>query len=109
MTIMAERALTVREVAAEYGVTPATVYGWIRDGFLRPLRLPGGDYRFRREHIEEFDRQCRDASSPAQTTDSGAEVEFTSSSGQTRSPVQLDPYRRGKLMSGTRKSGWTNG
>jgi excisionase family DNA binding protein len=53
------RALTVRDVAAEYGVAIDTVYRWIKSGRLRPLRLPSGNYRFRREHLTAFDDECR--------------------------------------------------
>jgi excisionase family DNA binding protein len=53
--------MTLKQVATLYGVAPSTVSAWIKAGKIRPLRLPGGNgaYRFRPEHIEEFEAQCR--------------------------------------------------
>src|SRR5215831_276860 len=91
-----DKALTVVDVAREYGVQPKTVYAWIRKGEIRALRLPGGDYRFRREHLDAFDR-CRDTSSSARTTDSALEAAFGSSTGPTSAPGVVDPFQRGRL------------
>lgn len=92
-----ERALTVRDVAREYGVTADTVYRWIRGGVLRPIRLPGGDYRFRREHLAEFDERCRVPSESASDTISDEEprLEFGKSAGTTGAP---DLFRRGREL-----------
>ena len=70
---MSERPLTVKGVADLYGVRPQRVYGWIKDGHIRPIRLPGGPYRFRRSDLEEFETRCRDASSKDPTTGSDSE------------------------------------
>ncbi len=107
---MAERALTVRDVAREYGVTAKTVYRWLaaKQNPLCGIRLPGGDWRFRREHLDKFD-QCRDTSLQNQITDSDSEDDSGSSTGQARSPVELDAFRRGKESAVPPKSGGTNG
>ena len=75
-------AVTVRMVAAEYGVEPKTVYAWIKKGDLRAVRLPGGDYRIKREHLDEFER-CRDTSSRAPIIASGDGGRSGSSIGPT--------------------------
>lgn len=94
---MTERALTVRDVAQTYGVTPQRVYGWIKDGHIRPIRLPGGGpYRFRRSDLEEFETRCRDASSTAQTTDSGSEETAGTSNIEDNGVVQFSPFERGR-------------
>src|ERR1700731_2273830 len=105
---MADRALTVRDVAREYGVTPKTVWGWIADSELVAIKLPGGDYRIRREHLDEFDR-CHAASSKNPTTASDSEEKSGSSTGPARSPVALDAFRRGRATAPGPKSGETNG
>jgi excisionase family DNA binding protein len=103
-----ERAITVRDVAREYGVTPKAVYGWIKAGFIVAIRLPGGDYRFRREHLDDFDR-CRDTSSSDQTTDSDSEETSGQLTTRTKSPVALDAFRRGRESGAGPKDGGTNG
>src|SRR6201993_3987411 len=71
-----ERALTVKDVAQQFGVTTGRVYGWIKGGHIRPSRLPnGGPYRFRRSDIDEFWERCRVGSSNDQTTVSALEAE----------------------------------
>src|SRR5580658_4970103 len=65
--------LTVKQVAGEFFVKPKTVYGWINhkepDKRLHAIRLPGGDYRVRREDIAEFEGRCRDPNTPNLPTD----------------------------------------
>lgn len=99
--------MTVRDVAREYGVTPRTVYGWIREGSIVGMRLPGGDHRFRREHLEAFEDQCLDRSWRAQTIVSAKEAESGSSTG--RSPVARDPFQRGRLSKRALNDGSLNG
>lgn len=106
---MAERALRVPDVAAEYGVAPKTVYGWVRDGKMQARRLPGGDIRFRRADLDAFDERCRDRNSPAPTTDSSGEEPSGASGGPTPTPASLDPFRRGRETARRPKSGATNG
>ncbi len=48
------RALTIADVAAEYDVTASSVYSWIKSRDLAAIRLPGGDYRFRQDHLKGF-------------------------------------------------------
>jgi len=98
-----DRAITVKNVAAEYGVSCDTVYRWIKSGMLRPIRLPGGDYRFRREHLEEFDQQCRVQGSTDPTTDYASEEADTSLTGPTM--ASRDPFQRGKQMSAPPNNG----
>jgi excisionase family DNA binding protein len=104
---MTEHAMKVRDVAREYGVTPSTVYRWLSDGDLPSFRLPGGDHRFRREHLEEFEARCRERSSIGQTIVSAKGAESGSSTGP--SPVALDPFRRGRLSARALRDGGTNG
>ncbi|HET7710345.1 MAG TPA: helix-turn-helix domain-containing protein [Thermoanaerobaculia bacterium] len=40
------RFLTRRQVAALFGVAPSTVTRWAREGVLKAIRTPGGQYRF---------------------------------------------------------------
>jgi len=55
------RTLRVKDVAELYRVTVKSVYGWVDDGILPALRLPGrdgaGSYRFRDADLAEFDRR----------------------------------------------------
>jgi excisionase family DNA binding protein len=92
-----DRAMTVKDVAVIYGVSRATVYGWIKNGDLVGIRLPGGDHRFRREHLDAFEQKCRERRSPAPTTDSERAAESGASLGRTRSPVALDAFQRGRM------------
>jgi excisionase family DNA binding protein len=105
---MTERARTVKDVARIYGVIPQVVYGWIRDGHIRPLRLPGnGSYRFRQVDLDEFDERCRVKSLIDQIIDSdNAEPVGTSNGPRV---VALDPFQRGRLIAKPPKSGGTNG
>lgn len=102
-------ALTVPQVAAEYGVTRKTVYAWIKLGTLPAVKLPGGDYRFRRRDLDEFDARCRGTNSPAQTTSSDDEEQSGSSPGPTPIRVARDPFRRGQETKPQPASGETNG
>jgi excisionase family DNA binding protein len=107
---MAERAITVKGVAELYSVTPQVVYGWIRDGHIRPLRLPGGgSYRFRQSDLDEFETRCRGENSTDQTTASAEEEGAGMSTGQTSRLVALDPFQRGRVSARQRKDGGTNG
>ena len=107
---VSERALTVRDVAALYGVTSKCVYGWIKDGHIRPIRLPGGGpYRFRRSDLEEFETRCRGGSSSDQTTGSDSEEPAGMLTLQTLGVATLDPYQRGRLSAPKPRGGGTNG
>src|SRR5260370_6886546 len=88
-------AMTVRQVALEYGVRPDTVYGWIKLGLLRPIRLPGGDYRIRREHLAEFDEACRVQNAPPSDTTSASGP--TAASGRSAGMrAGSDPFLRAR-------------
>lgn len=39
---MTEPYLTVEDVMHIYAVSKNTVYGWVKDGYLEIVRLPGG-------------------------------------------------------------------
>lgn len=106
---MGERALTVPQVAAEYGVHRKTIYAWIKNGSLPVVKLPGGDYRFRRCDLDEFEARCRATNSPPPTTSSDDEEKPGSSPGPTPEPVERDPFRRGQRMTSPRRCGETNG
>jgi excisionase family DNA binding protein len=45
--------LRPREVAALFGVRPATIARWAREGRLTPLRTPGGHRRYVRSSVRE--------------------------------------------------------
>lgn len=53
---MPTELLTPAEVADIFQVTVATVYGWVRNGDLPKVPLPGGGrkYRIRRADVEAF-------------------------------------------------------
>lgn len=53
--------LRPREVAAIFGVRPATIARWAREGRLSPLLTPGGHRRYRPADI----REVLDAAEPA--------------------------------------------
>jgi hypothetical protein len=65
------RTLRASDVAELYRVTAKTVRGWVDDGMLPALRLPGrdgaGSYRFRDVDLAEFDRrrECNWSPPPA--------------------------------------------
>lgn len=46
--------LTVGEVAEEFRLDGETVRRWARSGRIKAVRLPGGQWRFRREDIEKI-------------------------------------------------------
>jgi excisionase family DNA binding protein len=97
--------MTLKQVAALYGVAPSTVSGWIKAGKIRPIRLPGGNgcYRFRPEHLEEFEAQCRvpgspspDSASESTRTETGTSTGPIPSRG-SQSLVQLIRQTKAKL------------
>lgn len=105
----AERPLTVPQVAAEYGVNRKTIYAWIKLGSLTAVKLPGGDYRFRRCDLDEFDNRCRATNSIRPTSSSGDEETSGSSLGPTPAPVERDPFRLGQKTAPKPRYGETNG
>jgi excisionase family DNA binding protein len=46
--------LRPREVAELFGVRPATIARWAREGKLAPLRTPGGHRRYSRQGIRQL-------------------------------------------------------
>ena len=50
--MMKEELLTVAEVAKRLRVRQETVRRYIKDGSLKALTLPGGDYRVRESDVE---------------------------------------------------------
>jgi excisionase family DNA binding protein len=108
--MMTDRALTVKDVAARYGVTSQRIYDWIKGGHIRPIRLPGGRaYRFRQSDLDEFESRCRVESSSDQTTDS-EDVEIVGTLiGPTPRVVELGPFQRGRLSARKPRNGGTNG
>ena len=48
-----EELLRPREVAALFGVRPATIARWAREGRLTPIRTPGGHRRYLRSSVHE--------------------------------------------------------
>lgn len=43
--------LTTSQVAAVFQVTPWTVLNWSKKGTLNPIKLPSGQYRYRRADV----------------------------------------------------------
>ena len=43
---------TVADVAKTLKVLPVTVRVWLQQGKLRGIKLPGGDWRIRREELD---------------------------------------------------------
>ncbi len=50
-----DRVYTCEEVAEMYRVKISTVWGWIRDGKLKAIKV-GKSYRIKQEHLDEFER-----------------------------------------------------
>lgn len=48
---------TVAEVAELLSVTRATVRTWLGNGDLKGVQLPGGDWRVRKEDLDEMLRE----------------------------------------------------
>ena len=46
--------LTLNEVAERLRVGRSTLYRWVREGRLKPHRLPGGRMRFEEEDVERL-------------------------------------------------------
>lgn len=42
------------EAAERLGVHPNTLAGWVQRGWLKAIKMPGGETRFREEDIEEL-------------------------------------------------------
>lgn len=51
------RYLTAEQVAERFEVTAEAARNWARTGKVRAIRLPGGQYRFPVEAIEEIEQQ----------------------------------------------------
>jgi excisionase family DNA binding protein len=49
--------LTVTEAAERVRVSPETIRNWLKDGYLKGTRLPGGDYRVNSEDLERILKQ----------------------------------------------------
>lgn len=49
-----EKLLTIKEVAERIGVVPKTIYKWISKGKIVFIKLPGGDVRFKEEHLANW-------------------------------------------------------
>lgn len=42
------------QAAERLGIHPNTLAGWIARGLLTPVRMPGGETRFREDEVEEL-------------------------------------------------------
>ena len=69
---------TVKQTAEYFGVTPPTVYNWVRDGELGCLRLPGGSIRIRTNDIEQF--EVRQWCAPGSTNPTMSSSDITQAS-----------------------------
>lgn len=45
--------LTTREATAYLKISEPTVHRWVKEGILKPRRLPGGNLRFRRSDLDD--------------------------------------------------------
>lgn len=52
LAIPNDRLYTTKDVGALFRVDPVTVVRWAKQGKLRPLRTPGGQYRFLRTEVD---------------------------------------------------------
>lgn len=48
------QTLTTAQVADRLQVRPRTVAGWCREGLVRHIRLPNGQYRIPQAELEEL-------------------------------------------------------
>ncbi|HEV3002085.1 MAG TPA: helix-turn-helix domain-containing protein [Solirubrobacteraceae bacterium] len=48
------KVLRRSEAAERLGVHPNTLAGWVRRGWLKGIKLPGGETRFREEDVEDL-------------------------------------------------------
>ncbi|MDQ6777018.1 MAG: excisionase family DNA-binding protein [Actinomycetota bacterium] len=48
------KVLRRTEAAERLGVHPNTLAGWVQRGWLKGVRMPGGETRFREEDVEEL-------------------------------------------------------
>lgn len=46
--------MTLVEVGAAFGMNAATIRTWIKGGKLAAIRTPGGQYRVRREVVDQI-------------------------------------------------------
>lgn len=50
--------LSVKELSARYGVTPVSIWRWVREGkFPAPVKLSGNATRWQIASIEQFERE----------------------------------------------------
>lgn len=108
LTVSKPEIFTASEAAKELHVKPKTIYAWIKAGKLGTLKLPGGDYRILREHLDAF--KCPAKNSPDQTTAcTAAKATSGTSPTPTRSVVTLGAFQQGRESVRGPRSGGTNG
>lgn len=49
---MSDQMLRAREACEALGIHRVTMYRWIKAGILPAIRLPGGEFRIRKEDID---------------------------------------------------------
>ena len=54
---MSKEILRSGDVAKILGVTRKTVWTWTVEGRIKAFRLPSGEFRYRREDVEELLRE----------------------------------------------------
>ncbi|MGH2715815.1 MAG: helix-turn-helix domain-containing protein [Thermoleophilaceae bacterium] len=59
-TAAATDVLRRKQTAERLGVHPNTLAGWVKKGWLTPVRYPGGEMRFRSDEVEELRRRIFD-------------------------------------------------
>ena len=60
MLLVSKEILRSSEVARLLGVTRKTVWKWTVEGKIKAIRLPSGEFRYRREDVEEFMKRMRE-------------------------------------------------
>jgi excisionase family DNA binding protein len=53
-TPVTPKALRRAEAAERLGVHPNTLAGWVKRGWLKGIKMPSGETRFREDEVEEL-------------------------------------------------------
>jgi excisionase family DNA binding protein len=48
------KLMTINEVADQLAVAPKTIRRWVKKGSLAGVKMPGGDWRIRPEHLDNW-------------------------------------------------------
>ncbi len=59
MTVLPEQALTRQEVKDYLGISESTYKRKVREGALKPMKLPGGDRFYKHQLVDELQESKR--------------------------------------------------